>query len=315
MVNLSAFIAYHARVTPDHLAVVYGDQRVSYAALADRIGQVAALLIKKGIGPGDVVAVFMKNSAAFLEIAFAVSHVGAVFLPINFRLAAEEARHIMENAGGKLLLADAEFAAATANLGHVIMVDAHAQHDSRHLVPQRLTAPPPAPRKPEDLFRLMYTSGTTDQPKGVMHSYDNFYWKSMDHVTALGLTADDRLLMFGPLYHVGAFDLPGIAVLWLGGRVCIQRDFDPAASLVLIERERITGTWSAPVMMNQVLLAAEKKQYDITSLIWWIGGGEKTPESRIRDFTKAFPSARYVDAYLMELEAARDAGVDALYII
>ena len=177
MVNLSAFIAYHARVTPDRLAVVYGDQRVSYGALADRIGQVAALLLKEGIGAGDVVAVFMKNSVAFLEIAFAVSHVGGVFLPINFRLAAEEARHIMENASAKLLFADAEFTAVTASLGHVIVLDAQAQHDSRHLVPQRLTAPSAAPRKPEDLFRLMYTSGTTDRPKGVMHSYDNFYWK------------------------------------------------------------------------------------------------------------------------------------------
>ncbi len=297
MVNLSAFIAYHARVTPDRLAVVYGDQRISYGAFADRIGKVAALLVKEGIGPGDVVAVFMKNSAAFLEIAFAVSHVGGVFLPINFRLAAEEARHIMENAGGKLLFADVEFTGVTASFGHVIVLDALAQHDSRHLVPQKLTAPPMVPRKPEDLFRLMYTSGTTDRPKGVMHSYDNFYWKCMDHVTALGLTAADRLLMFGPLYHVGAFDLPGIAVLWLGGQVCIQRDFDPAAALALIERERITGTWSAPVMMNQVLMAAEKELYDVASLKWWIGGGEKTPESRIRDFTNAFPSARYVDAY------------------
>lgn len=297
MVNLSAFIAYHARLTPDRLAVVYGEQRITYGELAERIHRLAAVLAAEGIGAGDVVAVFMKNSAAFLEIAFAVSHVGGVFLPINFRLAPAEAQYIVENAGAKLVFADDEFTGVTAQLGRVITLDADAQHDSRRLAQSALTIPTPTPRKPEDLFRLMYTSGTTDRPKGVMHSYDNFYWKSLEHVTALGLSAQDRLLMIGPLYHVGAYDLPGVAVLWLGGSVCIQRDFDAAAALALMERERITGTWSAPVMMNQMLTVAQQKAYDVGSLKWWIGGGEKTPESRIRDFAKAFPAARYIDAY------------------
>src|SRR3546814_14336281 len=79
-------------------------------------------------------------------------------------------------------------------------------------------------RRPEDLFRLMYTSGTTDRPKGVMHAYSNLYWKCMDHVVDLQLTRDDRLCVVGPLYHVGAFDLPGIAVLWVGGSIPLLRE-------------------------------------------------------------------------------------------
>ena len=73
------------------------------------------------------------------------------------------------------------------------------------------------PCQPADLMRLMYTSGTTDRPKGVMLSYENIYWKSADQTLALGLNAETRLLVVGPLYHVGALDLPGIAVLWHGG--------------------------------------------------------------------------------------------------
>ena len=306
MVNLSAFINYHARLTPDRLALIYDDQRVTYGELAARIGRLAALLVHEGITPGDVVAVFMKNSAAFLEIAFAVSHVGGVLLPINFRLAAAEARYITENAAAKLVFADAEFETQTAGLGRVIHLDAQAQKNSSRLVPARLPPPPAAARKPEDLFRLMYTSGTTDRPKGVMHSYDNFYWKNMEHIAALRLTGEDRLLMMGPLYHVGAFDLPGVAILSLGGLVCIQRDFDPGEALDLIAREGLTGTWSAPVMMNQVLMAARQKTRDVASLKWWIGGGEKTPESRIRDFAAAFPAARYIDAYGLTETCAGD---------
>ena len=297
MINLSSFVQYHARVTPDHSAVIYSDERITYADFARRIESMAAYLATDGITPGEFVAVFMKNSATFLEIAFAVSHVGGVFLPMNFRLAADEVRYIAENAGAKLVFADAEFAEPTKGLMRVIYLDDAAQSDSTSLVPGGLSPPPAAHRTPDDLFRLMYTSGTMDRPKGVMHTYGNFYWKSMEHAVALGITVADRLLMIGPLYHVGAFDLPGVAVLWKGGSVCILRNFDPAAALALIERERLTGTWGAPVMMMQMLGAAQQKAYDVSSLKWWIGGGEKTPENRIHDFAGMFPTARYIDAY------------------
>jgi acyl-CoA synthetase (AMP-forming)/AMP-acid ligase II len=297
MVNLGAFIRYHARLTPDRVAIVYAGQRITYRELAERVARLAALLAEEGIGPDDVVAAFMKNSAAFIELAAAVSHVGGVFLPINFRLAAEEARYIVGNAEAKLVFADAEFAAQTAELGRVVRLDDAAQRDSRTLVPPGLAVPPPAHRKPDDLFRLMYTSGTTDRPKGVMHSYDNFYWKCMEHVVALGLTAADRLLVGGPLYHVGAFDLPGLAVMWVGGSLCIHRDFNAEAALAAIEAERLTGAWMAPVMLNQVMALENPGEYDLSTFRWCIGGGERTPESRIRGFGSVFSNARYIDAY------------------
>jgi acyl-CoA synthetase (AMP-forming)/AMP-acid ligase II len=90
MVNLSSFIQFHALQTPDRVALIYGDQRVSYAALSERIGRLAAFLVERGVGPDTVIACVLKNSAAFIELAIAVSHLGGVFLPINFRLTQEE---------------------------------------------------------------------------------------------------------------------------------------------------------------------------------------------------------------------------------
>lgn len=311
MVNLSSFIRYYARHTPNRLAIIYEEERITYAEFAERIEAMAAFLTAENIKPGDVVAVFMKNSAAFLDIAFAVSHVGAVFLPLNFRLAAEEVDYISKNAEAKIVFADAEFAEKTKDLTRVIYLDAGAQSNSKILGNKNFLIPTPVHRTPNDLFRIMYTSGTTDRPKGVMHSYENFYWKSMEHVIALGITAADKLLMIGPLYHVGAFDLPGIAVLWKGGAVCILRDFEPESALALIETERLSCTWGAPVMMMQMLGAAEQKEWDVSSLKWWIGGGEKTPESRIRDFTKIFPTARYIDAYGLTESGSGDTLMEA----
>ena len=133
MVNLSSFIRYHATRTPQRLAIVYQDQRVSFAELLARIENTAGYLAARGVGPDDVVAVMMKNSIAFVEIAFAVSHLGAVFLPINFRLAADEVEYIAGNAGAKLVFADAEFAGAVKNIPSATLLDAAAQADTTTL--------------------------------------------------------------------------------------------------------------------------------------------------------------------------------------
>src|SRR6478736_918451 len=251
MINLSSFIRYHATRTPERIAVVFQDQRITYAELSRRIERTAGYLAARGIGPNDVVAVMMKNSAAFLELAFATGHLGAVFLPINFRLAADEVEYIVGNADAKLLFADAEFAAAVKNIPSTILLDEPAQIDTATFAAGAAPAPMHL-RAPDKLFRLMYTSGTTDRPKGVMHTYTNFYWKCMDHVIALGLDADARLLVTGPLYHVGAFDLPGMAVLWVGGMLYVHRDFDVERVLTSIATEKLTCAWLAPVMLGSV---------------------------------------------------------------
>jgi fatty-acyl-CoA synthase len=152
-------------------------------------------------------------------------------------------------------------------------------------------------RSPGDLMRLMYTSGTTDRPKGVMLTYENFYWKSADQTVALGLNADARLLVVGPLYHVGALDLPGITVLWHGGLLSIPRNFDAEQALAMIEVEKLNSAWLAPVMTTAILTCPNRHRYDVSSLKWAIGGGEKTPEVRIRAFSEFFENARYIDAY------------------
>ncbi len=310
MINLSSFIAFHARRTPDRCALKYRGEDVCYAEFDLRIRQVGGWLASRGIAPGNVVAVLMKNSTAFLELVFATSHIGAVFLPINYRLSADEVGYIVGNSGARLLVADDEFAAIATGGAPVVLLDEVAQSSITNLAPDLAPAPIHV-RQPRDLMRLMYTSGTTDRPKGVMLTYENIYWKSADQTLVLGLNAETRLLVVGPLYHVGALDLPGIAVLWHGGMLCIHRSFEPEPALAAIEREKLSAAWFAPVMTTALLTCPNRARYDVSSLQWAIGGGEKTPEVRIRAFSDYFRNARYIDAYGLTESCGGDTFMDA----
>ena len=298
MVSVTASVAWWARTQPERLALVYGEQRLTYADLQQRVVHAAAMLQAHGIVAGDVVALLMKNSAAFLELSLAIAHIGAALLPVNYRLGADEVGYITGHAGAKLLLADDELLASVPDGVPVTCVNAGAQNDSRLLYPQAVSQGPTAHfASPDTLYRLMYTSGTTDHPKGVVHTYGNMAWKCLDHITALGLGRDDKLLVVGPLYHVGAHDLPGVALWIAGGALVLERDFDDARVFKLIEREQISGAWMAPVMLNRCLASPARSAHVLDSLKWLIGGGERTPEERIREFSGVFRSARYVDAY------------------
>ena len=299
MLNLTAQLLYHARVRPHAEALIHGEARLDWATLAARVQRLAGGLRARGIGPDSIVGMVMKNSSAFIELLYAISHVGAVSLPMNFRLSGEEIGFIAGHAGVDLVIADIEFADAVRGLdAPVVMLDPAAQGDpGRVLGGDRVLAP--YPRAGADLMRLMYTSGTTDRPKGVTHSYHNVHYKNLDMILSLQLTAQDRLCMVGPLYHVGACDLPGMAVHVVGGTLVVLRDFDAQAVVETIAREAVTGIWLAPVMTSGILALERGALPDLSSLRWCIAGGDRTPESRIRDFGSVFPNARYVDAYGM----------------
>lgn len=298
MQTLTDALRRHATERPDAPAVIYGDLQVSWQALEQRVIRLAAWLAEAGVGPGTVVALVMKNSPAFIDLTFSVSYLGGVLLPLNYRLSGDEIAYISADAEAALMFVDAEFDTRTETIPvRRIVVTPDLQSELRSLSGRGPSVPPPGPRAPDDLFRLMYTSGTTDRPKGVIHSYGNLAWKAADQISDLGLGPDDRLCITGPLYHVGASDLPGLSVLIAGGSVSLIREFSPDAVLTTIERDRVTGIWMAPVMTSRVLDRAAAGTWDLTSLRWCTGGGDRTPEARIRQFNQVFPNARYIDSY------------------
>lgn len=303
MFNLSRSLAENARTAPTADALIHGDVRLDWASLEARVGHLAHGLQRRGIGEGAVVGLLMKNSLAYVELIYAVGHLGATVLPLNFRLSPDEVGYIAAHAGATAIIVDDAFVAATEGTGlPVIVLDEAGRSDVGAMLETATTGRRRVdivPRGRDDVFRLMYTSGTTSRPKGVVHTYDNYYWKCFDHILRLGLDSRSRLLIVGPLYHVGGCDLPGLAVHLAGGAIVIQRDFDPREVLETIARERIDGIWLAPVMTNDILALPAAGLPKPVSLRWCIAGGERTPESRISAFMARFPGAHYIDAYGM----------------
>ena len=308
MKNLTCSMDFHVAHRPEAAALVYEDLRLNWSEFADSVYRTAAGLAGVGISQDKIVALAMKNSPAFLQLTYAISHLGAVALPLNYRLAADELSYIVDHAGVDLLIIDNELSHLSSETDRTkIILNENCLTDAGLLFNDTQEVPARAVRDGSDLYRLMYTSGTTSRPKGVMLTYDNLYWKNLDHVVALQLSAEDRLLVVGPLYHVGGAELPGLCVHMMGGCILLQRDFNATAVIEMIATERATGIWLAPAMTNAILADPSHMEFDTRSLRWCTAGGERTPESRIRAFNTVFPHTRYVDAYGMTETFSGDA--------
>jgi fatty-acyl-CoA synthase len=308
--NWSEVLRRNADRFPDKECVIGPGSRFTYRQLYDRASSLAQGMLALGLGKGDIVGVLLYNCVEYLEITFAVNQIGAVWLPLNFRLAAPEIHYVLGNAGAMALITEAEFVPAIASikeglpaLKHLFVLgDGDSLPDGWYGYQGVLKANmgariPHAEVTLDDLHRLMYTSGTTAHPKGVMLTYGNLYWKNIGHILTFAITDADRTLVVGPLYHVGGMDLPGTGTLYAGGSLVILRRFDPKETLKAIEQEKVTNLWLSPAMTILLFNEPEFEQYDVSSVRFIIDGGEKMPATLIQKFKEKFPKAWFADAY------------------
>ncbi len=316
----NSVLEHHAARTPHQAIAVFGDRSVTYGEMADWSAAVAAGLADRGVGAGDVVSLLSYNSVEFLATIFAANHLGAIAMPINWRLAAEEVRYILDHSRARALVCDPDLAGlATDAVGQLDRDDVVRVCVSEEAVPgwERFadlgTGAPAVPRRPmagDDTHRLMYTSGTTGRPKGVMISHANLAWKNFGHVTELGFTGADVGLACGPLYHVGALDLVTTSMIAVGATTVIHRTFDPAAVVEEVERSRITTIWAAPAMVRAILDVPDVDQRDLSSVRVIIAGGEKMPIPYLERLRTTFPAAWLADAYGLTETVSGDTFLD-----
>jgi fatty-acyl-CoA synthase len=324
MMNYGLTVLRRADRHPEAPAVKYGAKELNNREFAGRVLALAAALKNLGIGRGDVVALLLNNCLEFLETTLAVSLAGGVFLPLNYRLAADEWHYILEHAGAKAILTETSFEPAIDAIDSGLTALAHKVtigdgHDRWQGYSDLLTAHAAAQLEvavmgESDLQRLMYTSGTTARPKGVMITHGNHHWKNVAHIVEFGITSADRTLIAGPMYHVGAYDLPATGVFYAGGSLVILPRFDALEVLKACELERPTNVWLAPSMLNAVIQAADGS-HDTSSVRFVINGGEKMPAPLIEKVLKTFPKAWFADAYGLTETVSGDTFLDQDHVL
>ncbi|MBP1723361.1 MAG: long-chain fatty acid--CoA ligase [Deltaproteobacteria bacterium] len=306
--NWSFVLENNAERFPDKEAIIFGDRRLTYRQINKRVDALAKGLQQLGLKKGDVVAVLLLNCSEYFEITFAVNKLGGIWLPLNFRLAGAEVAYIMNHSEAKMLISEMEFEPILrpiekdiSGVKKFIAVGAEIpsgwESYDRLVEANRGAKVDHAMVELDDLHRLMYTSGTTAHPKGVMITYENLYWKNIGHIMMFNMTPEDKTLVVGPLYHVGGMDLPATGTLYVGGSAVILRRFDPVPVLQAIQNERATNTWFAPTMVNMLFQEPTFDQYDVSSVRFIIDGGEKMPLPLITKIQEKFPGAWFADAY------------------
>ena len=298
--NVGLLLAKRAHLSPSLEAFVdvATKRRFSYAELDVRCNRVANALAALGVRKGDRVSLLMMNSVEFLESFFAIAKLGAVCVPLNWRLVPDELAFILKDSGAEALIYGKEFAAAVADLqargaegtrvGEWICVGderADFARDYDELCAAAATESPVIDAADHDLLYIMYTSGTTGLPKGAVHTHDTAVWASI----TIGMTAEvryrDRYLVSLPLFHVGALT-PITGNVHRGLTNVVVRAFDPAETWELIESEKITAMLAVPAMLNFMLQVPQKDSADYSTLRWCMSGAAPVPVSLIEAYDR-----------------------------
>jgi acyl-CoA synthetase (AMP-forming)/AMP-acid ligase II len=313
-----AVLDHHATRNPDKAIARCDSETVTYRDMRARAAALASGLGAAGVTAGDVVALLSYNSTEFLETIFAANYLGAIAMPINWRLAAPEVRYILEHSAARAFVVDASLVDlandATKGLDELVRVCVAPDAPERWTPLQDLRSDSAVVSRVrvagDDVHRLMYTSGTTGRPKGVMITHANLAWKNFAHLVEFGFTSADLGLACGPLYHVGALDLTTTTLIAAGATTIIHRTFDAAAVVDEIERSRVTTVWLAPAMVNAIMALPGIEQRDLSSVRVIINGGEKMPVPLIERIQRTFPSAWFADAYGLTETVSGDTFLD-----
>jgi acyl-CoA synthetase (AMP-forming)/AMP-acid ligase II len=311
-------LEHHAARTPDKPLAVFGGDIVTYRGMVELSAAVAAGLRRRGVGNGDVVGLLSYNNLEFLATIYGANFLGAIVMPLNWRLAAPELRFILGHSRARSLICDEALVElanqATGDLDGLvrICISPASVPDWERFSDLTVESSHPTRACPhgDDIHRLMYTSGTTGRPKGVMITYANLAWKNYAHIAEFGFTAADIGLACGPLYHVGALDLTTTSLIAVGATTIIHPVFDAERVVDEIERSRVSTVWMAPSMVRAVLDVPGVEDRDLSSVRLVIGGGEKMPIPFIERLQRAFPAAWFADAYGLTETVSGDTFLD-----
>jgi fatty-acyl-CoA synthase len=262
---------------PDRAALVFGAQTLTHAGLHERAARLATVLEAAGVGPGDRVALLLHNGFEFVESLLAVHMLGAVAVPINFRLAADEVAFILRDSGA------------------AVLIEAGSHNEQAAAAPPRAEQ---AALSEDDPALVCYTSGTTGRPKGAVLTHGNLVASTLSWIGEMQATPDDVWLSGMPIFHIGGINglLPFLA---LGATSVITptTGFDPVAAIERIERHGVTMCIFVPTQWDEICACDEVRNMDRGRLRVAMWAASPATRETLERLGRTFPSASIVSAY------------------
>ena len=288
--SLATILAESARRSPDKIAIVQGDLRLSYAQLWEDARRYGAVLVAHGIGPGDRIALLAPNVADFVRGYYGILASGGVVVPVPTLLNAEEAAYIIGNSGARAVLYEASFADVATTAAGSVGVSAWALEDFANG-----TQPLPtfATRQAEDPAVVLYTSGTTGRPKGALLTHLNLVMNAMTNAfDANQFTRDDVVMGSLPLFHTFGQTVSMNSTFRVGATLLLQPRFDAAKAIEFMHDEGATLFFGVPTMYVQ-LLGAAAEATALPKLRDCVSGGASLPVAVLERFEATFDTTIY----------------------
>jgi len=304
MVLASDWIAFHADRTPEKLAMIdqTSGRHFTYAQMNERVGRLAAFMRDSwGIKAGDHVAILAKNCSEFFEFQFACVKLGAVMLPLNWRLAVPELLFIVNDAEAKALVYDSEFAqsvpqlVAESGIQNVLRIDynnATPADDNPHYEDAIASTKAQVVMDPktthDTVMTIMYTSGTTGRPKGVLITHGMTFWNMVNISTPAGLHKDSVSYVVLPLFHTGGLNLYANPLFHHGGTNIIAREYDPGLTLKTLSDPELGVNCFFGVPASYLFMSQHEDfdNTDLSRIKSWGCGGAPMPAALLKQYAE-----------------------------
>jgi fatty-acyl-CoA synthase len=298
-INIGHWVKKWASLQPQKSAVIFENGVFSYQQLNSRVNQVSHLLHEMGIKKGDRVGVLLYNSNVYIEIYFALAKLGAILVPLNFRLKGTELEFILKDSGSETLFLGEEFVDVVRSIKSNIPVKEANYIGIGETIPSSMIKYEKAiesksTQEPqvggaiggEDPHMIMYTSGTTGFPKGAILSHRKTFFNSLNANIYYGLTPNDIFLVTRPLFHSGGLLVESSPMLYKGGTIIIKKRFKPVEILETIEKYKVTIVEPPSTLLKFILEQCDVRKYDLSSVKCWFTGGERVPPSLLKEYEK-----------------------------
>lgn len=300
IINVPYFLRRNVHEYPHKIAVIFGEKRYSYKAFNERVNRLANALLQMGVSKGDKVAYLLPNCSEFAEISFALSKIGALSVPLNFRLKEEELQYIIDNSDSSFFFFSAQFRELVDKIiPRLRKVKKYLQvggtQEYEETLAKASPGEPPIEVLEDDEHSIMYTSGTTGFPKGVVHTHKSRIWNSLNMLVDTGLRPTDIFAIITPLFHIAAGHTMLFSTIFIGGTVVILPTFSLPEFFATIAQEKITAFFAVPTMFQRMLDHPQFSAYDLSSVRLLFTGGAVTPPELKERIRKSFPGATLDD--------------------